>query len=320
MPIEINGEVKQPWLNDKSKSVNYATFQAYNPNPTKILINGEKVAKPKSALIIPDTFTRVNENGSVEEVRYYKSKNARMVNKQQVVEYNTADDMIMMGGVKTINGTIEPDLLWFYRNSPDCQNGTFSKTEAGLESQNIGKVPLFFEHKPAETAKEKMEKAAVLEKCRALILREDTRMSNAQAKVMHKALMLGDTDNKWANDSDIVWSELNDFAENNPALFLSKFTDTDTDVVAMVKDAEDKGVIEFKSRKWHYKNTIEETDVTLICSVNDKETRYKDLVRFLVSLDSLAGQKDSHYSRIETNLKKHEVAKAETERRNAVAA
>lgn len=320
MPIEINGELAQPWIRSVSKTVSSATFQAYNPNPTKILVNGEKVAKPKSSLIIPDTFTRVNENGSIEEVRYYKSKSARVVNKQQIVEYNTEDEMIMMGGIKTINGTLQPDLLWFYTNHPECQNGEFSKTSAGIERLQVGKAPLFFQHKPAETAKQKMEKASLLEKCRALILREETKMSSAQAKVMHKALMLGDTDAKWANDSDIVWSELNDFAENNPSLFLSKFTDTDIEVVAMVKDAEDKGVIEFRSRKWHYKNTIEEVDTTLICGVNDKETRYKDLVRFLVSGDSLAGQRDSHYSRIESNLKKHEVAKAETERRNAVTA
>ena len=248
MPIEINGEKKEPYLSLKGVKRRVVFKVASEPQKAMTEEKGI-VLKNLSSLSFLSTYTMRNNNGGFDVVRYYKNKTPNF-GKGGELSYNyTPPFLEIENGEKIVDTKIEPDLYWFLLNHPDNEGNPLYDPEENSDAKTYlegRRVPFMFLEADRNKAKKNQvafSKDVEIAKCISIIS-DEGELNNKNAVALYRAYGFDDSDELIElEDFTSIRKALVEQAKADPAGFNAKMESAALFLEASVNDAVHKGVI-----------------------------------------------------------------------------
>jgi hypothetical protein len=291
MPIEINGERQEPYLNLRGVK-RRVTFKVATA-PLRAKTEEGYVEKPLASLSIPSTYTRMNQSGGHDVIRYYKNKTPN-TGKYGELSYNYTPDFIEIeNGEKIVDTKLEPDLYWWFLNNPDTEGNpiydveTNQNAKAFLEGRRSPFLFVETDRNKAKTNAKAFNKDVEVAKCITLISDED-QLNNKNAVALYRAYGYPDADELLElEDYTSIRKALTEQAKVDPKLFNTKMENAALFLEANVNDAVQKGIIAYDQtgdfNGWMWAETSEPKKNKKICPIeaHQYEERLPLLIEFL---------------------------------------
>lgn len=286
MPIEINGQLSQPWKENGFEASlpksGKAQFRIVRDIPPKRRTEDGVINVPIPLEMFEPHYTRTTMNNDTQFVRYFKSKNKR--NNLGVVEDVYDPNIITIdGGNIVINTKTDPDLYWFLVNHPKNKtNPLYDKDlnpEANLFIEKTYGVYLIEEVKQSKDAKAMLEQEEKISNAVAKI----RAYTDNQAKLIYTSIgKFRDADVlERSGDYDSMRIAIIQYMKNNFIKWERLHNDTGVGVRAAIHDAVNLNIIEAKDGQWQWNLTSDEKKKPLILKCNDFNNKEDELYDFL---------------------------------------
>lgn len=294
MPIEINGEKKEPYVGMRGIKKR-VTFKITTP-PLRAKTEDGIVERPLSSLSVPASYTKRNSNGGHETVKYYENKTPIVSgsNGGEIRYRYTPEFIEIINGEIVINTKDRPDLYYFLLNHPDNEsNPIYEESASNPDAKELkGARRTAFQFFETDRDKAKKNTESLMKETQVAgliqIISDERQLNDKNALALYRVFGYPDADElEELEEYNTVRAALISQAKTNPDLFQSKMDSAALFLEATVNDAISRNMIVYDQlgdfNGWMFPVSKENPKGKKICPIESHqyEQRIELLMDFL---------------------------------------